>query len=442
MTPEQFEAELRDMDNAAGDRRSAFAARVRELMRRAGVPVMTAPVPLNPVDHPAGTRVLCKCAGWSQTVHEHTVVEWAPSGQRVRMKLGADSPHWIMEDLPFVVEVLERPEKTYPVTAEVVAPLVVDKRMRSGVLERPGQEQRVAVGNSRAGSPEQNAQANAPAVQSSSTPRDQALVERARAFFHGLRNEPREDDILPEWLADFASAEVAARDKEIAELTRKGVDLLTQNADLLIQVHDLRKAKPAPSPSPRDNAWHENTKARLDAARAPKQAPQVIVRCKTCGATSETDPRGVACPEFHGRPPVPPRQGVETPDDAEERALSDMVRPVAYAPAAPPREERDVFEAVAHEWINGSICAPDLRESETAKNRRWQLAALLRARFGPAIEALEQIRDWKLPPAEFKGKPCSFESAWGSNGARDYMRRLACAALDKMREGASKETKQ
>jgi hypothetical protein len=92
--------------------------------------------------------------------------------------------------------------------------------------------------------------------------------------------------------------------------------------------------------------------------------------------------------------PAPPRQGVETPDNelvgwtptapqredpdvAEERALSDMVRPVGYAdaPAAPQREERDVFEAFIQEQLRG---VPDKVEHA-------------RARFGPALAALEMI---------------------------------------------------
>ena len=46
-------------------------------------------------------------------------------------------------------------------------------------------------------------------------------------------------------------------------------------------------------------------------------------------------------------------------------------------------------------------------------------------------KALEKIARWhgEFPPAEIRGKKCSYESAYGSNGARDYMRRLAKNAL-------------
>lgn len=68
---------------------------------------------------------------------------------------------------------------------------------------------------------------------------------------------------------------------------------------------------------------------------------------------------------------------------------------------------------------------------------RWQQAAdFLRTPKKPASreavleQALRDVANWRLPPAEFKGEPCSFESAYGSNGARDWMRKIARHALE------------
>lgn len=44
--------------------------------------------------------------------------------------------------------------------------------------------------------------------------------------------------------------------------------------------------------------------------------------------------------------------------------------------------------------------------------------------------ALKIISDWDLPKAEHKGDPCSYESAYGSNGARDYIKHVAKEALE------------
>lgn len=47
------------------------------------------------------------------------------------------------------------------------------------------------------------------------------------------------------------------------------------------------------------------------------------------------------------------------------------------------------------------------------------------------VEALQKIADWsEFPPAEFRGKPCSYSFAYGSNGERDHMRSIARAALN------------
>jgi hypothetical protein len=45
-------------------------------------------------------------------------------------------------------------------------------------------------------------------------------------------------------------------------------------------------------------------------------------------------------------------------------------------------------------------------------------------------KALETIAKWDLPRLAVKGVPCSYESARGSNGARDYVIHLAKQALD------------
>lgn len=47
--------------------------------------------------------------------------------------------------------------------------------------------------------------------------------------------------------------------------------------------------------------------------------------------------------------------------------------------------------------------------------------------------ALQRIAKWygEFPYTEFNGKECSYESAHGSNGARDYMRNIAKQALEK-----------
>lgn len=45
-------------------------------------------------------------------------------------------------------------------------------------------------------------------------------------------------------------------------------------------------------------------------------------------------------------------------------------------------------------------------------------------------KALEYIRDWQLPMVDdHRGGKASYESMRGSNGARDYMRKIAEDAL-------------
>ena len=54
------------------------------------------------------------------------------------------------------------------------------------------------------------------------------------------------------------------------------------------------------------------------------------------------------------------------------------------------------------------------------------------ADVGGLVEALETVRDWKLPPTGEKwpsGGDMSYEACCGSNGARDYMRMAAGSAL-------------
>lgn len=44
-------------------------------------------------------------------------------------------------------------------------------------------------------------------------------------------------------------------------------------------------------------------------------------------------------------------------------------------------------------------------------------------------QALEFINNWDLPRVEHRGESISYESARGSNGARDYMRKVARDAI-------------
>ena len=72
--------------------------------------------------------------------------------------------------------------------------------------------------------------------------------------------------------------------------------------------------------------------------------------------------------------------------------------------------------------------AKELADSEGSR----AVAYLRRARKAEA--ALQVIARWDLPPTgkfwdEEKTRPTSYEAEYGSNGARDYMRNLAIAAL-------------
>jgi hypothetical protein len=51
--------------------------------------------------------------------------------------------------------------------------------------------------------------------------------------------------------------------------------------------------------------------------------------------------------------------------------------------------------------------------------------------FDRMRNALEAIAAWKLPTGQFHddGTPKSYGYCWGSNGERDYMRKLANLAL-------------
>lgn len=55
---------------------------------------------------------------------------------------------------------------------------------------------------------------------------------------------------------------------------------------------------------------------------------------------------------------------------------------------------------------------------------------ILNVRVRHLEQGLRTIRDWKLPQAkDIDGIPCSYGWAYGSNGERDYMRRVATDAL-------------
>ena len=46
-------------------------------------------------------------------------------------------------------------------------------------------------------------------------------------------------------------------------------------------------------------------------------------------------------------------------------------------------------------------------------------------------KALEFIYKWELPMVEHQGEMIIYEAARGSNGARDYMRKVAGDAIDR-----------
>ena len=51
------------------------------------------------------------------------------------------------------------------------------------------------------------------------------------------------------------------------------------------------------------------------------------------------------------------------------------------------------------------------------------------------LRALKVVADWKLPPSDRTfpdGTVMTYETAYGSNGARIYMREQARAAIDKV----------
>jgi hypothetical protein len=77
-------------------------------------------------------------------------------------------------------------------------------------------------------------------------------------------------------------------------------------------------------------------------------------------------------------------------------------------------------------------------DPDTEHGLRIQLATALRERDEARDEAkrlraaLITIFEWKLPPSGTEwedGTPMSYGAAFGSNGERDYMRKVARAAL-------------
>lgn len=52
----------------------------------------------------------------------------------------------------------------------------------------------------------------------------------------------------------------------------------------------------------------------------------------------------------------------------------------------------------------------------TKENRKYEIA-------------LQRIAAWNLPQAEWRGQPCSYEVCYGSNGARDFIKKVASDAL-------------
>jgi hypothetical protein len=54
------------------------------------------------------------------------------------------------------------------------------------------------------------------------------------------------------------------------------------------------------------------------------------------------------------------------------------------------------------------------------------------------VETLEKLAKWELPETgkfwdEEKMRPISYESEYGSNGARDYIKRLAAQTLNNLK---------
>lgn len=85
---------------------------------------------------------------------------------------------------------------------------------------------------------------------------------------------------------------------------------------------------------------------------------------------------------------------------------------------------------------------PDHRDGWNACYRAAQASLLAKeAECKVLMEALLKIARWELPATgkfwdEEKTRPTSYETEYGSNGARTYMRSLALAAIDAARAAA------
>jgi len=170
-----------------------------------------------------------------------------------------------------------------------------------------------------------------------------------------------------------------------------------------------------------DDEWHSVMKDRsigwnaaLDEVAhlnaAPVQQDQAF--CEYCGGNDEE-------PQDHCMDCTRPVQQVSVPDWWEDRIFAAM---------------QEAFEI--GRLKGGGMCVDDTQVGvEFACNQiRTMLAAAPAAPAADAglVEALKTIAQWRLPETgQFwpSGGPVSYEAQHGSNGARDYMRGVAQAAL-------------
>jgi hypothetical protein len=212
-----------------------------------------------------------------------------------------------------------------------------------------------------------------PASPASSLDRE-ALVERARYIAQQLR-------------------EFAPREQSSA--------MLVSGADMIEQL--LRERAPVPSEEER---------------AAQKAARYWMEQCFEARARSA--------------PPAP------SPSDAETRRMEAAcawantsegraaLRSRATPPAAADATAHEEPAAPEQDWADD--LAHKLDEDHDA-----DFAALLRARLGGCVKALETVEHWKLPELEDNGKKLSYGAAYGSKGERSYLQVLARAALAQLK---------
>lgn len=112
--------------------------------------------------------------------------------------------------------------------------------------------------------------------------------------------------------------------------------------------------------------------------------------------------------------------------EAAEKQVALGRAEAAEARLAGVEKERDEMEAEAHAHID--LWGKALAERNEAQATVATLTAQVEAMRG----ALDVIAEWKLPETGEKwpsGAPVSYETLYGSNGSRDFMRAIARAAL-------------